>query len=93
MGPVGLQLRVLNKDWRQILIIREDINKSEGDKMAEVVESKGNGSENQKKKKKGEEKKMCSLDIPLFNTKRRVMIFVVLPILLRVRYDLRLTFI
>ena len=44
--------------------------------MAEVVESKENGSENQKKKKKGEEKKMCSLDIPLFNTKRRVHLFV-----------------
>ena len=44
--------------------------------MAEVFESKENGSENQKKKKKGEEKKMCSLDIPLFNTKRRVHFFV-----------------
>ena len=53
------------------MIIRKR-NQREIEKMAEVVESKENGSENQKKKKKGDEKKMCSLDIPLFNTKRRV---------------------
>ena len=67
MGPVGLRLRVWNKDWRQILIIQE-----ESAKMTEVFKINENASENQKKKKKGEEKKMCSLDIPLFNTKRRV---------------------
>jgi hypothetical protein len=72
MGPVGLWLRVWNKNWRKILIIREKINKRESEKMAEVFQIKENASGNQKKKRKGEEKKMCSLDIPLFITKRRV---------------------
>ena len=72
MGPVGLRPRVWNKHKRQILIIQEDINQRESAKMTEVFQIKENASENQKKKKKGEEKKMCSLDIPLFNTKRRV---------------------
>ena len=40
--------------------------------MAEVMESEENASEN-KKKTKAEEKNMCSLDIPVFNTKRRVI--------------------